>query len=84
MKRTRRIEITRYRSRVTLSGDDAEPEGAETATIDLLLEVLGATPQVSNEVFEERRAEGDATSGGASPLPRRCGLLRLPGWLRRG
>lgn len=84
MKRTCRIEITRYRSHVTLSDGDAEPDDAKAPTIEILLEALGASPHTPKEVFEDKRAEGDASQGDPSPPPRRSGLLRLGGWLRRG
>lgn len=84
MKRTRRIEITSYRSHVTLSGRDAEPDGTGTPAMDILLEALGASPLSPKEVFEDRSVEVDASHRVASPPPRRSGLLRLPGWLRRG
>jgi hypothetical protein len=80
VKRTRRIEITRYRSHVALSGGDADAAtDAETLALDLL-ESMDATPHTPEEVREGERAEGDV----APPAPARSGLLRLPGWLRKG
>jgi hypothetical protein len=81
VKRTRRVEITRYRSHVASSGGDADAAtDAETLALDVLLEAVEATLHTSEEVHEGERAEGDVEP----PAPRRSGLLRLPGWLRKG
>jgi hypothetical protein len=82
MKRTRRIEITRYSRRVTLN--QGEPSAAEIAEErwegDLILNLLQGIPPMSEEL-----ASNAIALKGVEPehLPQRRSLLRLAKLLRR-
>jgi len=81
MKRTRRIEITSYRRRVTVS--QGEPSPAEVAEVrpegDLILNVLQSIPPMSEEVDSNALVPRDVKS---EYLPRRRSFLRLCKLLR--
>jgi hypothetical protein len=76
VKRTRRIEITRYRRKVTVSQD--EPSAAEIAEVrweeDSILNVLQSLPPLPKEVDSHALVLKDVES---ECLPR-WSLLRLP------
>ena len=76
MKRTRRIEITRYRRRVTVT--QGEPTAAEIAEDrmeeDLILNVLQSIPPMSEEIDTRDMVLKDVES---EYLPRRRPLLSL-------
>lgn len=81
MKRTRRIEITRYRRRVTVS--QGEPSAAELAEErregDLILNVLQSIPPMADEADRSALVVKEAEA--EYPLQRRS-LLRLGNLLR--
>jgi hypothetical protein len=81
MKRTRRIEITSYRRRVTVS--HGEPSAAEVLEgrpeRDLILNVLQSIPPMSEEVDSNVVVLKGVDS---EHLPRRRSLLRLARLLR--
>lgn len=82
MKRTRRIEITRYRRKVTVSqGEASAAEIAEERLEgDLILNVLQSIPPLPEEVDSNAPVLKDVES---EYLPRRRSLLRLAKLLRR-
>ena len=81
MKRTRRIEITSYRRRVTVS--QGEPGTAEVAEVrpeeDLILNVLQSIPPMSEEVDSNALVPRNVKS---EYLPRRRSFSRLRELLR--
>ena len=81
MKRTRRIEVIRYTSRVTvIQGESAAAVmAAEQQAGDLILDVLGSVPPTLERVNCDGSAPDDAA---ADYPPRRRLLFRLGGLLR--
>jgi len=81
MKRTRRIEITRYSRRVTVN--QGEPSAAEIAEErlegDLILNLLQGSPLMSEEIDSKALVLKDVES---ENLPRRRSLWRLGKLLR--
>lgn len=74
-KRKRRIEITRYSSRITLSHDDA---GADETAADLALK-LSDDAHVALEKVNGKEPVGE----GAAEMSRRWHLLRFFAWRKR-
>jgi hypothetical protein len=81
MKRTRRIEITRYRRKVAvIQGEPSVAEVAEEGReVDLILDVLKSIPPIPQEVGSSALVPRDVESGNS---PRRWSLLKLGRLLR--